>query len=1016
MAFIDETNSQWPRPGAIYRSGPFWSWNSKLDPDRLVRAVDAMHEAGMGGFFMHSRYGLKTPYLSETWFECISACVERARELGMKAYLYDEDRWPSGAAGGLVTRDNPDYRIHLLIASRSGELPDSTEPLCWFHVGFDGDGRMTGYEPLDGEPDQRGEGTGNVLFGIHTGRDNPWHNDGAYLDTMNADAVAEFVRVTHQAYADRYGGDFGELIPAIFTDEPNYGTTMWGMSAGSAAVQWTLDLPRHFRQRRGYDLRDHLPELFFPVAGKPFSKVRLDFRRTACELFVEAFSAQIGDWCGRHDLALTGHMLAEETLGSQTGAIGAAMPHYPHMQWPGIDILTDQADELLTAKQCTSVAAQFGKDRVLSELYGCTGWDWPLEGHKFVGDWHAATGVNFRCPHLTHYSLAGGAKRDYPASIFAHSPWWEHYATVEDYFARINFMLTRGRPIRDVLVIHPIESAWGLHTQTDTVEADALSESLKDLTRTLAFGLMDFDLGDESILAEHAAVRRDRLSVGQMSYKLAIVPPCRTLRASTVEQLEGLIKGGGKVLFVGRLPDLIDGEPDEQGRLAQLVQSSSACQPEHLLSRATDLAGRRVQVTDNQNNSPADFLWSMLREVDGGRMLFLQSHDREHPRDLSVSVEGQLPVVAWDAQTGRRERVPAKQDGKRVTFPLCLPPTGSALLSLGVPVEDAQPPASPGRVTATQHLTGPFHVERSEPNTMPLDTCRYRIGDGDWSEVMPTLLADTEIRAHYGLGTRLGREQQPWYLYATGVVDTADRDPIELEWTFHVTETPSQCKLALEMQGGFRIYVNGEPAREPDGWWVDEDFRTIDITALLSEGTNTVTLACTYRPDMELEDMYLVGEFGTHLREGDCPAPGRMTLVASPQQLDVGPWQGQGLDFYGGAVRYSLNIAKPAAGQRARLSLPGIRCTMAVVRAGGTEFVLPWPPFQVDLTDALSEGDNEVTVELVGGRKNILGPLHTPWVRWTGPGQFDPRSKEWTFEYQLNAHGLFEPPLLETLK
>ena len=71
--------------------------------------------------------------------------------------------------------------------------------------------------------------------------------------------------------------------------------------------------------------------------------------------------------------------------------------------------------------------------------------------------------MNFRCPHLTHYSLAGGAKRDYPASIFEHSPWWPYYGEVEDYFGRLSLMLTQGKPVRDVLVIHPVESAWGVY-------------------------------------------------------------------------------------------------------------------------------------------------------------------------------------------------------------------------------------------------------------------------------------------------------------------------------------------------------------------------------------------------------------------------------------------------------------------------------------------------------------------------------------------------------------------------
>ncbi|HCN07040.1 MAG TPA: hypothetical protein DIT01_03835, partial [Lentisphaeria bacterium] len=48
------------------------------------------------------------------WMACIEACLEEAEKLDMQVWLYDEDRWPSGYAGGLVTR-NPKYRRRSLV-------------------------------------------------------------------------------------------------------------------------------------------------------------------------------------------------------------------------------------------------------------------------------------------------------------------------------------------------------------------------------------------------------------------------------------------------------------------------------------------------------------------------------------------------------------------------------------------------------------------------------------------------------------------------------------------------------------------------------------------------------------------------------------------------------------------------------------------------------------------------------------------------------------------------------------
>ena len=100
-------------PTSEYRGTPFWAWNCELDKDELLRQIDIFKEMGLGGFHMHVRTGLSTPYLGEEYMGFINACVDKARENDMLAYLYDEDRWPSGSAGGIVTQ-NDEYRQRLL--------------------------------------------------------------------------------------------------------------------------------------------------------------------------------------------------------------------------------------------------------------------------------------------------------------------------------------------------------------------------------------------------------------------------------------------------------------------------------------------------------------------------------------------------------------------------------------------------------------------------------------------------------------------------------------------------------------------------------------------------------------------------------------------------------------------------------------------------------------------------------------------------------------------------------------
>ena len=105
-------------PGAAYRGKPFWSWNGELRGEELVRQVDVMKEMGLGGYFMHSRAGLITEYLGEDWFRLINEVADAGEARGMEVWLYDEDRWPSGSAGGKVTVD-PQYRMKSLYVFES---------------------------------------------------------------------------------------------------------------------------------------------------------------------------------------------------------------------------------------------------------------------------------------------------------------------------------------------------------------------------------------------------------------------------------------------------------------------------------------------------------------------------------------------------------------------------------------------------------------------------------------------------------------------------------------------------------------------------------------------------------------------------------------------------------------------------------------------------------------------------------------------------------------------------------
>ena len=225
-------------------------------------------------------------------------------------------------------------------------------------------------------------------------------------------------------------------------------------------MPWTKGFARIFEGKFGYDLIPHLPSLFFDTGN--YRKVRYHYWRAITEQFVEAYSKQIYEWCDAHNLKLTGHYLYEDSLQQQIPVSGAVMPHYEYMHYPGIDHLRRNIADLVTPKQLDSVVCQLGKERALSETYGCSGQNLSFEGRKWIGDWQCVLGINFLNPHLSSYTLRGARKRDYPPDIFYQQPWWPHNALIDDYNSRLSYALSQGERVVDLLVVHPIGSAWSV--------------------------------------------------------------------------------------------------------------------------------------------------------------------------------------------------------------------------------------------------------------------------------------------------------------------------------------------------------------------------------------------------------------------------------------------------------------------------------------------------------------------------------------------------------------------------
>jgi hypothetical protein len=1008
-------------PAAEYRGTPFWSWNGVLKRAQLKRQVDVLKKMGMGGYHIHVRTGLTLPYLGDEFMQYVSDSVEWARQEGMLAWLYDEDRWPSGAAGGLVTRD-PQYRArHLLFTptpygndSITAEIDSSARAsrtgngtlIARYQVVLR-NGFLDSYRRLaegDALPS-----SGTVWFAyLETALPSPWFNNQTYVDTLSRTAIERFVEITHERYAQVLGKDFGSLIPAIFTDEPQFThkqTLNFAEEKRDLTLPWTTDLLDTYARAYGQRLEDYLPEVIWELPGGKTSLVRYRYHDHIAERFSEAFADTIGAWCDQHNIMLTGHMMEEPTLQSQTAALGEAMRSYRGFKLPGIDMLCDWR-EYTTAKQAQSAAHQYGRPGVLSELYGVTNWDFPFTGHKGQGDWQAALGVTVRVLHLAWVSMAGEAKRDYPASINEQSPWWPEYHLVEDHFSRLNTALTRGKPGVRVGVIHPIESYWlcfGPLSQT-AIEREEREQSFADLTRWLLFGLIDFDFIAESLLPSQSLVQQtSQFKVGEMAYDVVLLPPMHTIRETTLERLETFHSNGGRVVFTGEVPALIDAQPSDRAqRLAAACQQISFGHGAVLNALAPY---REIEIL-LEDGRPADELLHQIRIDGDNRFVFVCNTDRiRERRAAQIRLAGTWQVTLLDTLTGAIQPLPAEYTGAQTQITWDFPAEGSLLLQLEPGQNQPSQPVPPVEWQAVGYLTDKVHVTLEEPNVVLLDHAEFRLDNESWQPGEEILRLDNILRQKLGWPLRMAAFAQPWSVTLPEPTHT-----LTLRFPLHVSSAVAEPALALEEAAQCTLRLDGKPIPTAiTGWWVDEAIQTVRLPAL-SVGEHTLEVVMPYGPRTNPEWCYLLGDFGVEVN-------GRHVRIVEPvRELAFGDWTCQGLPFYAGNVVYHCAVA--GQGVDTALHIPKFAAPLlAVTLDGQLVGPLAFPPFQIEL-GSLAKGSHSLDITAYGSRVNAFGPLHNAneQLRWYGPDAWRSSGDEWAYEYQIKRAGILSAPVVQERK
>lgn len=993
-------------PPSEYRSAPLWDWNEQISKEGIDFQMKEFKKAGIGGVFVHPRPGLLTEYLSEDWFQLFDFTVQKGKELGMKVWIYDENSYPSGFAGGHVPAEMPDSYKHG--TGLSMEIQQQLNLTVSDTVAVVLKKTDAGFENITPtiEQEKGQQGTYYIFRKTYPAK-SPWYGGFTYVDLLYKGVTEKFMELTMTKGYEKSKADFGKTLMGIFTDEPNLEAAM---SKGSL-LRWTPDLWDAFQKRWGYDLKLNLPSLVEETGN--WKKVRHDYYELILELFVDRWAKPWSKYCDENQLKWTGHYWEhgwpEPTDGSDESAF------YIWHQQPGVDMLGNRLDSAglggqfgndRAARELRSVANQAGRTRTLSETYGGGGWEMNFETQKRLVDWECVIGVNFVNQHLSYYSLNGVRKFDYPPSFSYHEPWWDHYKLMGDYIGRISMAMASGQQINQTLLLQPNTTAWMYFARKNKNPAILkIRDGFKNFVYRMEQQQIEYDLGSENVLKELGKVKGKTLQVGQRDYSLVVIPAeMENIDQNTLELLQKFLDNGGKVLSFNRNVSMVNAI--ESSKVTELAAKYSD-QWTFAENLTDDVALKLLRHDDFTmiDHTTNGMLYHQRRIVADGQILFVVNSHQTKSTSSEVTVAGNY-VTRLDLVTGKAYAYPAKAEKGKVTFQIDLGPVGSAMFTISDQKSEA---AEESIVSGTETViksNGGVAVKRESDNIMMVNYLDLKTAKSDKKDIY-------FMNALIGLFNENGVEMgNPWqhkiqYKKNYLALDSLFKADSWFEASYHFQINPDlkaeamkSIRAVVERPEFWTVSINGkEIPKIKDSYWIDKSFPEFAVGEYLKPGKNTLTLKAPRMHVLaEVMPVYFIGDF--------LVKPAKQGFeIAGGNISTLGSWRESGLPFYSQKVAYAqtYTVAK-TAGTAFKVKLNRWNGSVAEVLVNGQSAgLIAWQPNELDVTSYLKEDANEITTKVTGSLKNTFGFFY----RKNDGSIFGPQSWNYAPEKAPDATGYF---------
>lgn len=948
--------------------------NHRLEPGEIEWQMKELAQKGYQGIYAHARPGLLTPYMSEEWWRAVDKLLEMCRQTGMEFWIWDEDYFPSGLAGGRVVWDDPGLitrKLDFTIAAVEGEGPFELDfapgmLLRAFAVEPARDRNFARIHDITHTCGTRRQSWSSSWIKHHAYSplidpiSNPhWRSimednrfalrwkpqtpgcytligvvfrpvPGVYPDILRPESLRRFLDMSYEPYFQRYGPEFGRLIKGAFTDEP---------SPGGPLYPWTPRLPEEFQADHGYNLLNHLPHLALDIDDRS-PAVRHHFRLTQHRLQVEAYTGQIGRWCEEHRVVFTGHLTRTEWLSLVAAWWPNELRCYKPMHIPATDPLgascawSDAASYHTGIKVVSSAAHLFGRSQASSDALAVVGDEAALRDLKFMLDYQMVLGLNHFSIHGLSYSLDGPRKDEVPPSIFYQHTEWKHMGVLLDHVRRTCEALTGGVHLCELAVLYPSTSiACQLKADSDwygypgeilpQVPDEAL---IHQLVEQLLSQQRDFDFIDEVTL-EESVNERGELTTPER-YRTILLPHLRHIDARAAEALSRFARAGGKVVAIGCLP---------------LAISRSLENP------VRPWADSSIHLFPSLNEQALAHCAGVTVEGEGARDIFVLR--RQHGSEVRTFI------------LNRRELpFEGRVDGAYVQ----LPPRGSALRT-----RSSAP--RPGSDSSSARATAAEPIDLSlgwsvtfESNHLPLSFWHVSPAQG------PRLHSPIFTQPGFDL---MARQTDP---------APAGDGPIRYSCRFMLEGEIPDARLVMEdsgIQGDWKVYVNDTLV---SNWKraIVFDCRNIEtpIGRLLRGGStpalNIITIETSGKQRGLKEIPYLYGAFTCGYRFVHFSFPFLKGTSASAALDTLLPWDSLGYPTFSGSAVYRRTVRVPASDEW-ELDLGRVEDVACVSWDGRPLSTLAWPPYRCRL-GLIAPGNHELSIEITNPPANRNRGLRLP--------------------------------------